>query len=73
MIAIEVDANLVTRLQRALTGACGKLVRFLRIQTIAHSNNVKVWLCMVAAAVGLVITSVMRNLPAAEFGRITRV
>ena len=70
---IKVDAGLVTRLQQAVIGACGGLVRFLRIQSVVCSNSVKVWFAMTRPAIELVMTAVMRTLPAAEFGRITPV
>jgi hypothetical protein len=39
----------------------------------AHSDRVKVWLCLPKSAMRVAMAAVMRTLPAAEFGRITPV
>ena len=73
VMPIKVDAGLVTPLQHAVNGACGGVVRFLRVQPVVRTNSVKVWLAMTRPAIELVMTAVMRTLPAAEFGCITPV
>jgi GNAT superfamily N-acetyltransferase len=73
MLPITIDAAMVTPLRRAVMGACGEMLRFLRIQPIARSNKVKVWLCLTGLAVDLAMGSIMRTVPAAEFGRIAPV
>lgn len=73
MLPITIDAAMVTPLRRAVTGACGEMLRFLRVQPIAHSNRAKVWLCLTGLAMDLAIGSIMRTVPAAEFGRIAPV
>ena len=73
MMPIKVDAGLVTPLQQTVNDACGGVVRFLRVQPVIRSNSVKVWFAMTRPAIELVMTAVMRTLPAAEFGCITPV
>jgi hypothetical protein len=73
MMPIKVDAGLVTSLQQAVNGACGGVVRFLSVQPVIRSNSMKVWLAITRPAIERVMTTVMRTLPAAEFGRITPV
>jgi hypothetical protein len=46
------------------------MLTFLRVQPIAHSNKVKVWLCLALLAMDLATDAIMRTLPAAEFGRV---
>ena len=73
MLPITIDAGMVTPLRHAVMGACGEMLRFLRIQPIGRSNKVKVWLCLTGLAVDLAMGSIMRTVPAAEFGRIAPV
>jgi hypothetical protein len=73
MLPITIDAGMVTPLRRAVIGACGDMLRFLRIQSIADSNKVKVWLCLIRSGIDLTVDAIMCILPAAEFGRITPV
>ena len=73
MLPITIDASMVTPLRRAVVGACGEMLSFLRIQPVAHSDRVKVWLCLPNSAMHVAMAAVMRTLPAAEFGRITPV
>ncbi|MGZ3159600.1 MAG: hypothetical protein ACXU7H_10980 [Burkholderiaceae bacterium] len=72
MMHITIDASCVTQLRHLIMGTCGELVEFMRIQPIAHAKKMKVWLCLSKAAVALIMDAVMRCLPNAEFGRITR-
>jgi hypothetical protein len=73
MLPITIDAGMVTSLRRAVIGACGEMLTFLRVQPIAHSNKAKVWLCLALSAVDLATDAIMRTVPAAEFGRIAPV
>lgn len=70
MLLITIDSGMVTPLRHAVMGACGEMLRFLRIQPIARSNKVKVWLCLTGLAMDLAMSAILRTLPAAEFGRI---
>jgi hypothetical protein len=70
MLPITIDAGMVTPLRRAVIGTCGEMLTFLRVQPIAHSNKVKVWLCLALSAVDLARDAIMRTVPAAEFGRV---
>jgi GNAT superfamily N-acetyltransferase len=73
MLPITIEAGMVTPLRHAVMGACGEMLRFLRIQPIGRSNKVKVWLCLTGLAVDLAMGSIMRTVAAAEFGRIAPV
>jgi hypothetical protein len=72
MMAITIDSRFVTQLRQLVMGTCGELVTFIRTQPLGHTTKVKVWLCVSNAAVDLIMDAVMRSLPSAEFGRITR-
>jgi hypothetical protein len=73
MLPITIDAGMVTPLRRAVMGACGDTLRFLRIQSVAGSNKVKVWLCLTGSGIDLTMVAVACTLPAAEFGRLAAV
>jgi hypothetical protein len=72
-LPITTDAGMVTARRRAVIGGCGYMLRFLCIQSIAGSNEVKVWLCLTGLGIDLTMDAIMCTLPAAEFGRITPV
>jgi hypothetical protein len=69
MLPITIGAGMVTPLRRVVVSACGEMLTFLRVQPIAHSNKVKVWLCLALLAMDLATDAIMRTLPAAEFAR----
>jgi len=71
IIHITIDADCVTQLRRLVTGTCGDLLAFMRIQPFAHATKMKVSLCLSKPVVDLMMSAVMRSLPSAEFGRIT--
>jgi hypothetical protein len=73
ILPITIDASMVTPLRHAVIAACGEMLSFLRIQPVARSDKVKVWLCLPKSAMHVAMAAVMRALPAAEFGRITPV
>lgn len=68
---ITIDESCVTQLRYLAIRTCGELLTFIRIQPIARTTKMKVWLCLRKPAVNLIMDAIMRSLPTAEFGRIT--
>lgn len=68
---VIINADCVNELRHLMMRTCGRLLVFIRAQPVAHAKKMKVWLCLNAPAVDLVMDAVMRALPSAEFGRVT--
>lgn len=73
MMDITIDAALITELRRLLMSTCGDVVAFIRIQPIRHATQARIWLGMTRPAIDRVMDIVMKNLPGAEFGHLSRV
>jgi hypothetical protein len=71
MIPITVDTGIVTLLRRVVMGACGERVDIMRVQSVVHSNKMRLWIGLQNSAVSTAMEAVMRTLPHAEFGRVT--
>jgi hypothetical protein len=71
MLHLTIDAGKVTRLRSAVVRACGDKLKFLRIEPIARSNEVRCWLCLTGAGIDLAMDAIMRTLSGARFGGIT--
>ncbi|MET3133377.1 hypothetical protein AAKU55_003667 [Oxalobacteraceae bacterium GrIS 1.11] len=72
LMHITVDTASLSALRQLLITTCGPTLSFMRIEAVDHAERMRVRLCAPQAAMQLMMDAVMRRLPAAEFGRISR-
>lgn len=72
-IVIIVDTKWVTALRQVIVKTFADIVSLIRIEPIDHAKKMKVCLHFDHTVEDNLMTTIMRNLPSAEFGRITRV
>lgn len=65
---ITIDAANVTPLRQLAVTICGDSLSSIRVQPIAQSRRMNVWLCLKTDALDTVMTAIMRALPCAQFG-----
>lgn len=73
MMDITIDAGFITELRRLLMSTCGDVIAFIRIQPIRHATQARIWLGMTSPAIDRIMDVVMKHLPGAEFGHLSRV
>lgn len=71
LMQLTVDTAALTTLRQTVMQVCGDALRFMRIEACEHGARMKVWLCVTETLVQHIMETVMRRLPAAEFGRCT--
>lgn len=72
LMNITVDSACLGELRQLIARTCGNMLALLRIEPVEHAERMKVWLCLPEPALRPTMDAVMRRLPAAEFGRISR-
>lgn len=72
LMNITVDSDSLGELRQLVARTCGTMLALLRIEPVEHAERMKVWLCLPEPALRPTMDAVMRRLPAAEFGRISR-
>lgn len=72
LMNITVDSASLGELRQLIARTCGNMLALLRIEPVEHAERMKVWLCLPEPALRPTMDAVMRRLPAAEFGRISR-
>jgi hypothetical protein len=70
---ITIDAANVTPLRQLAVRVCGDSLSSIRVQPIAHAKRMNVWLCLKAEALDTVMSTIMRTLPCAQFGRFNAI
>jgi len=73
LMHITVDTSCLNTLRQVVTAHCGALLSFMRVEPVEHARRMKVWLCVPPTLLRQMMDAVMRQLPAAEFGRIRQV
>ncbi|BBP00607.1 hypothetical protein [Sulfuriferula nivalis] len=73
MMLITVEAEYVAQLRNAVTTACGKWLEFMRVQPVAHSTLMRVWLGLFESAQLAAMSAIVLSLPEAEIGRIQHI
>ena len=71
IMRVTVDAESITTLRHLILKSCGDMVLFMRVKPVDHASKMKVWLCLSKSSVDIIISNIMRNLPQAEFGKVT--
>lgn len=71
LLQMTVSTGSVTALRQLVMSVCGDALHFMRIEACQHGQRMHVWLSLSEAAARRVMEVVMRNLPEAEFGRMT--
>jgi len=66
---ITIDAANATLLRQLAVSVCGDDLSSIRVQPTSHAKRMNVWLCLKAEALDAVMTTIMRTLPCAQFGR----
>lgn len=70
-IYVTVDTKWVATLRQLIIKTFSGIVSLIRIEPIDHQKRMKVCLYFHGAFEDSLMTAIMRNLPSAEFGRIT--
>lgn len=68
---VTIDTQLVTALRRMVMHSFSNIVSSISIQPVSHARKMKVCLRFSKAVEDSLMTTIMRTLPSAEFGRIT--
>ncbi len=68
---VTIDTELVAALRRMVMHSFSHIVSSISIQPVSHARKMKVCLRFSKAVEDTLMTSIMRTLPSAEFGRIT--
>lgn len=68
VMQMTVDSGAVTALRQLVMRVCGEALQFMRIAMCADGNRIRVWLCVSAAMVTVVMDAVLRGVPGGEFG-----
>jgi hypothetical protein len=69
---VMIDPSFVILLRGAVRGGYGATAQVLCIEPVPRSNDVKVVLALTRSAVDDIMLAIMRSLPRAMFGRISR-
>lgn len=72
-IYITVDTQWFTSFRQLIISHFGKYIFYIRTEPIEHARKMKVCLCFDGQIEDKLMTSIMRNLPSAQFGRISMV
>ncbi len=72
-IYITVETQWFTQFRQLMMNNFKDYISFIRIEPINHARKMKVCLCFDGKIEDKLMTSIMRSLPSAEFGRITLV
>lgn len=66
-IRMTVDAGSITTLRQLAMRVCGEALEFMRIATCAGGTRMQVWLCVRLPFAELLIETIVRQLPGAQF------
>lgn len=72
-IYITVDTQWFTGFRQLMMSNFKEYVFYIRTEPIEHARKMKVYLCFDGQVEDKLMTSIMRNLPSAQFGRISMV
>ena len=68
---LTVDTENVTLLRHLVIHAFHGVVAFMKIEPIDHAKKMKVCLCLLKPVEDQLMSSIMKTLPSAEFGRFS--
>ena len=71
IIRVVVDEQYAELLRRTVISTFGNCIDFIKVQPLAHTHSVKMWFDVTLSVVERVMNTIMRILPAAEFGPYT--
>lgn len=69
IIRVVVDEQNAELLRRTIISTFGNCIDFVKVQPLAHTHSVKMWFDVTLPVVEDVMSTIMRVLPAAEFGK----
>ena len=72
LLHLTVDTCALSEFRRIVAQTCGNLLSFMRIQPVDHARRMQVWLSIPEPTIRTLMDAMMRALPAAEFGRISK-
>jgi len=72
LLHVTVDTCALTEFRRLVTHYCGSMLSFMRIQPVDHARRMQVWLSIPEPVIRTLMDAMMRALPSAEFGRISK-
>lgn len=68
---LTIDTSSLIQLRQLVMGTGGNMVVFMRAQPLVRATKMKVWLCVNAPIVNLIMNAVKHALPSAEFGHFS--
>lgn len=70
LMSLTVAAGLITALRQVVMWVCGDALQFIRIEACAHSQQMRVCVCVTKAMAGPAEEAIHRYLPDTQFGAV---